>query len=337
MGLIMRGCEITRRLGVPRLLLGAALGAFGSLLLGALSMATIAWASDETAETTGLAALTDPLTAEVSDMSRLAARLVPQNQQGHRTPADEGTSPGLVSGLTEPVGSLVEEPVESVQTALHDEARTDLSNGMSVGDSAAGVATPLLGSLVKETSSVLERPDEVVSGVYETVAPATEEVNALARLVTDGLVPPRDATLPGSVLASGQGQPSLTSLQQVSDSTEVAAALQQGVSYDRSAADLECTAASAEAQETAADDKVLRALGAKVARPWSDHGPAMPDLKIIPGGAAGSTAGISVDGGNAAVDVSPATAGEQVSFARAVIRESGWPMDRAAELSVAPD
>ncbi|WP_460496574.1 hypothetical protein [Glycomyces tarimensis] len=304
-------------------------------------MATTAWASDETTEVTGLAAVTDPLSAEVSEMSRLAARLVPHNQQGSRAPADEGTSPGLVSGLAAPVGSLVDEPVESVRTALHDDARTNQSNGKSVGDSAAEVVTPLLGTLAEGTASITEGPDDAVSGVYKTVAPATDEVKALARLVTDGLVPLSDSTLPGSVGAFGQGQPSFTTLQHGDGSTEVAAAL-QGVSNDRSAAGLECAAAPVGEQQTDPNDGSQRVPDADAgkpwnATPWNDHGPTQPGLKIIPGGATGSTAGISVDGGQSAVEVSSATHGEQVSFARAVVGELGRPMDRAAELSVAPD
>jgi hypothetical protein len=109
MGRIAGGSEVTRRFSVLRFLLGAALTAFGSLLLGSFAMAASAWASDDSAATQGLAAMTDPLTAEVSDMSRLAARLVPHYQQGHRAPAAQGEVSGLVSGLAEPVGSLMDE------------------------------------------------------------------------------------------------------------------------------------------------------------------------------------------------------------------------------------
>src|SRR5690606_12995916 len=175
-----------------------------------------------TAEATDLAAVTDPLIAEVFDTSRLAARPLPHNQQGHRTPAVEGTSPGLVSGLTEPVESLVEEQVGAVSTVLRNDEPSGISNGESEGDSAAEVVTPLLGALLKETVSVVQSPAPAVSGVYETVAPATDEVDVVARLVTDGLVPPSDATPPGGALAAGQGQPSLTTLQPVTDSTEAA-------------------------------------------------------------------------------------------------------------------
>ncbi|GAB3993597.1 hypothetical protein GCM10029992_05680 [Glycomyces albus] len=44
-----------------------------------------------------------------------------------------------------------------------------------------------------------------------------------------------------------------------------------------------------------------------------------------------------MDGGQSAVDVSPFTAAEQVSLARALVGEEGRPLDRTAELSVAPD
>ncbi len=332
----MRGCEIARRLDVPRLLLRVAFAVFGSLLLGGLGMATAAWASDETTEATDLAAVTDPLSAEVSDTSRLVARLVPHNQQGHRAPAVEGTSPGLVSGLTEPVESLVEEQVDTVRTVLRSDEPSGTSNGESVGDSAAEVVTPLLGTLLKETVSVVQSPAPAVSGVYKTVAPATDEVDVLARLVTDGLVPPSDATPPGGVPATGQGQPSLTTLQQVTDSTEAAAAF-SGTPDDRSAAAFECAAAPQGEQPADPDDAWRHVSRADVSQPWTDHGPALPGLKIIPGGATGSSTGVSVDSGQTAVDVSSSTDGEQVSFDRAVDRGLGRPMDRAAELSVAPD
>lgn len=332
----MRGCEIARRLDVPRLLLRATFAAFGSLLLGGLGMATAAWASDETTEATDLAVVIDPLSAEASDTSRLAARPVPHNQQGHRTPADEGTSPGLVSGLTESVESLVEEQVDTVNTVLRTDEPSGESNGESVGDSADGVVTPLLGTLVKETVSVAQSPAPAVSGVYETVAPATDEVGVLARLVTDGLVPPSDATPPGSVPAAGQGQPDLTTLQQATDPTEVAAAF-RGTPDDRPVADLECAAAPQGAQPADPEDARRHTPHAGGTQPWTDRGPVLPDLNIIPGGATGSSTGISVDSGHAAVDVSSSTGGEQVSFARSIDRGLGRPMDRAAELSVAPD
>ncbi len=332
----MCGRENARRIDVSRLLLRAALAAFGSLLIGALGMAATAWASDETAEATGLAAVIDPLTAEVSDMSRLAARLVPQSQQGHRTPAEERTSPGLVSGLIEPVGALVDEQVGAVNTVLRTAEGSDRSNGESAGDSSAEVVTPLLGTLLQGTTSVVQIPAPAVSGVYETVAPATDEVDALARLVTDGLEPPSDATPPGGVLAAGPGQPSLTALQRAADSIEAAAA-SQGAPDDRSAAASECTVVPADEPTADPGDTWGRVPSADAAQSWTDPGPALPDLKIIPGGAVGSTTGISVDSGHAAVDVSSFTGDGQVSFVRSVVRGLGRPMDRAAELSVAPD
>ncbi|WP_199038432.1 hypothetical protein [Glycomyces salinus] len=333
MGLIMRGGDIVRRLGVPRLLLGAALGVFGLLFLGAWGTATAAWAQDETAEAEGLAALTDPLTAEVSDMSRLAARLVPHNQLGQGTSADEGTASGLVSGLTEPVAELTAEPAEIVPLS---DAAAGLVNGESVGDSAAGVVTPLV-TLADRTVSAAQSPADAVSGVYETVAPATDEVEVVARLVTDGLGTWSDETTPGSVLAHGLGQPSFTALQTDTVPTEVAAAL-PGVRNDRSAAHFECSAAEIGARGT--DEPEAAGRYAPVdgaARHWPPKGPKLPDLNLIPGGATGSSAGISVDGGQSAVDVSPFTAAEQVSLARALAGEVGRPLDRTAELSVAPD
>lgn len=336
MGSIRRGRETARRIDVPRLLLRTALAALGSLLLGALCAATAAWASDETAEATDLAAVTDPLAAEVSDTSRLAARLVPHNQQGHRTPAAEGASSGLVSGLTEPVGSLIEEPVDAVQAVLRTDARSEPSNGESAGDRAAEVVTPLLGTLIQGTVSVAQSPSSAVSGVHETLAPATDEVEVLARLVTDGLVPPSEGTTPGSVPADGRGQPSLTELQPDTDPTAAVAVL-PGAPDDRSATGPDCAAAPEGARPAEPDDGGKRVSNADTAQPWTEPGPVLPDLKTIPGGAAGSSTGISVDGGHTAVDVSSSTDGEQVSFARSVDRGSGRPMDRAAELSVAPD
>ncbi|GAB3228807.1 hypothetical protein GCM10027447_21480 [Glycomyces halotolerans] len=328
---------IARRLGVSRLLLAAALGFFGFLLLGAFGAATAAWASDENTGANGLAAVTDPLSAEVSDVSRLAARLVPQSQQGLGTPADERSGPGLVSGLTAPVGSLMAEPADAARTGLRGDASSGLANGMSVGDSAAGVVTSLLGTLVDETAPAAGDPADAVSGVYSTVAPVTDQVDVLARLVTDGLGTTSDGMPPGSVPADGRGQP-LTTLQPATDSTEVAAALSRA-SNDRSAADLECSAAEVgqRAMDTAEDEaRRLPTRGAEPTR--SGPGPNLPDLSVIPGGAAGSsTAGVSVDGGHSAVDVSSIAAGEQVSLARTVIGELGRPLDRAAEQSVAPD
>ncbi|HLU27187.1 MAG TPA: hypothetical protein VKZ65_02030 [Glycomyces sp.] len=336
MGSIRRGRESARRIDVPRLLLRTALAALGSLLLGALCAATAAWASDETVEATGLAALTDPLVAEVSETSRLAARLVPHNQQGHRTPPAEGASTGLVSGLTAPVGSLIEGQADAVQATLHADTRSEPSNGESAGDRAAEVVTPLLGTLIEGTSSIVQSPAPAASSVYKTLAPATDEVEVLARLVTDGLVPPSEATTPGSVLADGRVQPGITALQQDTDPTEAVAAL-PGAPDDRSAVGLECAAAPGGAQPAEPDDARKRVSKADTEQPRTEPGPALPDLKTIPGGAAGSSTGVSVDGGHAAVDVSSSTDGEQVSFARAVVRGLGRPMDRAAELSVAPD
>ena len=244
-------------------------------------MATAAWASDETAEATGLAAVNDPLTAEVSDTSRLAARPVPHNQQGHRTPADEGMSPGLVSGLVEPVEPPMEEQAETVHAVLRADEGTGLSNGEPMGDNAAEVVMPLLGTPVQGTASVL------------------------------------------------------TALQHDADAIE--AAVLPGTPDDRSVIVHERAAAPEGAQPTDADDNRRRVPNADAAQPWTEPGPTLPDLKIIPGGAAGSTTGISVDGGQAAVDVSSSTVGEQVSFDRPVSRGLGRPMDRAAELSVAPD
>ncbi|WP_100448719.1 hypothetical protein [Glycomyces xiaoerkulensis] len=336
MASIERSGGNTRRLGVPRLLLGAVFAVFGFLLLGAFGTAT-AWASDETAEAQGLAAVTDSLTAEVLDPSRLAARLVPQDQQGHEASADEGSAPGLVSGLTETAGSLVEEPVESVSDVLRSEASSGDANGKSSEDSADGVVTPLLGTLVDDASAVAHDPADAVSGVYETVAPVTDEVDVVARLVTDGLATTSDATPPGGVLADGRGQASFTALQPDTVPVEVAAALAR-VHNDRSAADLERSAAetgAAEADPIAPDR--MRSPIADAEQPEPADGLALQHLSVIPGGAAGSTAGISVDGGKSAVDVSPCTADEQVSLDCAVIGELGRPVDRAAELSVAPD
>lgn len=333
MGLIMRGGDIVRRLGVPRLLLGAAIGVLGLLFLGAWGTATAAWAQDETAEADGLAAMTGPLTEEVSDMSRLAARLVPHNQLGQGTSAAEGTASGLVSGLTEPVAELTAEPAEIVPLS---DAAAGLANGESVGDSAAGVVTPLV-TLADRTVSAVPSPAEAVSGVYETVAPATDEVEVVTRLVTDGLGTWSDETTPGSVLAHGLGQPSFTALQTDTIPTEVAAAL-PGVRNDRSAAHFECSTAEPGAWGTDEPESAGRYAPADGAeRHWPQEGPKLLDLNLIPGGAAGSSAGISVDGGQSAVDVSPSAAAEQVSLARALAGEEGRPLDRTAELSVAPD
>lgn len=336
MGRIAGGSEDTRRFSVLRFLLGAALTAFGSLLLGAFAMASAALASDETAASQGLASMTDPLTAEVSDMSRLAARLVPHNQQGHRTPAVQEEVTGLVSGLAEPVGSLVHETDGTVRDMLPNGAGPGLLDldGDPVGNDAAEVVAPLVGTLLKGTTSLGDVPSAAVSGVYETVAPSTDQVDALARLVTDGL---RfgDATTPGSVLADAAGQPSLTSLAAASVSDEVAAAL-HGVSSGRPAAVFEC---SAEPARSAGHTEIetVRGEPRTAARPWASDAPALPDLKLIPGGATGSTAGISVDSGHNAVCVSPTAGGEEVSLSRTVFGELGRPLDRAAELSVAPD
>jgi hypothetical protein len=336
MGRIAGGSEITRRFSVLRFLLGAALTAFGSLLLGAFAMAASAWASEDVTASQGLAAMTDPLTAEVSDMSRLAARLIPQNQQGHRTPAAQGEVSGLVSGLSEPVGSLVDEAGGTVRTVVRSDAGPGLLDldDESVGDSTAEVVAPLVGNLMKGTASIADGPAPAVSGVYKTVAPSTAPVGKLARLVTDGLGL-GDGTTPGSVPAAGTGQPSFTvpTAQQVSN--EVAAAL-YGAPSGRPAAALECSAEHERGTDRSEVEEV-RGEPRTGARPWTFDGPGMPDLKIIPGGAAGSTAGISVDNGHTAVCVSPSATGEEVSLSRTVIGELGRPLDRAAELSVAPD
>ncbi|GAA1684080.1 hypothetical protein GCM10009830_34210 [Glycomyces endophyticus] len=338
MGRIAAGSGNARRLSVLRFLLGASLTAFGSLLLGAFAMATSAWASDDQLASQGLAAMTDPLSAEVSDMSRLAARLVPQNQQGHRTPAVQGEVSGLVSGLSEPVGSLMDETDAAVHSVLPsgaDPGLLDLDD-KSVGDGTAEVVAPLVGTLVQGTASIADRPAPVVSGVYETVAPPTDQVGDLARLVTDGLRL-GDATTPGSVLAAAAGQPSFTTLAANSDSSEVAAVL-RGAPSGRPAAAFECSAADHGVRGTDQSEvDEVRGVPRTAAKPWRDHGPALPGLKIIPGGAAGSTAGITVDSGHNAVCVSPSAAGEEVSLSRTVIGELGRPLDRAAELSVAPD
>ncbi|THV28037.1 hypothetical protein [Glycomyces paridis] len=330
------GSEDTRRFSVLRFLLGAALAAFGSLLLGAFAMATSAWASDDTASQ-GLASMTDPLAAEVSDMSRLAARLVPHNQQGHRDQAAQEEVTGLVSGLAAPVGSLMHETDGAVRDMLPDGAGPGLLDldDESVGDDAAGVVAPLVGTLVKGTTSIADNPVPVVPGVYETVAPSTDQVDALARLVTDGLRFGA-ATTPGSVLADDAGQPSLTALTATSASNEVAAAL-HGVPSGRPAAAFECSAEHERRTDRSDTVEDVRGEPRTAARPWAFDGPGLPDLKIIPGGAAGSTAGISVDSGHNAVCVSPSTGGEEVSLSRTVIGELGRPLDRAAELSVAPD
>ena len=334
MGIIMRGGDIVRRLGVPRLLLGAALGVLGLLLMGAWGTATAAWAEDETAGAEGLAAVTGPLAAEVSDMSRLAARLVPQYQLGQETPAVEGTASGLVSGLTEPVAELTAEPQAIVPLS---DAASGLADGEYVGDGTAGVVAPLVGSLADGAVFATRSPADAVSGVYETVAPATDEVDPVARLVADGLGTWSDAATPGSVLAHGLGQPSSTALQTETVPTEVAAAL-PGVRIDRSAAHFECSPAAT--CERGTDEPTSAEQDAPVdgaAQPWTQEGPRLPDLKLIPGGAASATAGNCADSGHTAVDVSPTAAAEQVSPARALDGDEGRPLDRTAELSVAPD
>ncbi|MBO3735259.1 hypothetical protein [Glycomyces niveus] len=335
MGRTAGGSEVTRRFSVLRFFLGAALTAFGSLLLGAFALAASAWASDDSAASQGLAAMTDPLSAEVSDMSRLAARLVPQYQQGHRAAAVQGEVSGLVSGLDEPVDSLMDETDGVVRTALQGDALPGLLDldDESVGDRTAGVVAPLVGNLVKGTASIADGPAPAAPGVYETVAPSTDPVDALARLVTDGL---RfgDGTTPGSVPAAGAGQPSFTALT-VQASNEVAASL-HGANDGRPAAAAECPAELVRGTDRSKVEDV-RGVPRTSARPWLYDGPGLPDLKIIPGGATGSTAGISVDSGHTAVCVSPSAAGEEVSLSRTVIGELGRPLDRAAELSVAPD
>lgn len=335
---IAEGCGDTRRAAVLRFLLGAALTAFGSLLLGAFAMATSAWASEESTASQGLAAVTDPLTAEVSDMSRLAARLVPQDQRGHRLPAVQGEVTGLVSGLTEPVESLIHETDGTVRTVLRDGVEPGLLDldDESVGDGGVEVVAPLVGTLVKGTAAITDGSAPVVSGVYETVAPSTDAVDALARLVTDGLHL-GDVTTPGSVSAAAAGQPSFTAPSATHASNEVAAAL-QGVQHGRPAAAPECSAAAhGERGTDLSEVEEVHGTPGTAARPWASDGPGLPDLKIIPGGATGSTAGISVDSGHTAVCVSPSATGEEVSLSRTVIGELGRPLDRAAELSVAPD
>ncbi|MFC3492249.1 hypothetical protein [Glycomyces rhizosphaerae] len=346
MGSIAGGSEVTRRFSVLRFLLGAALTAFGSLLLGAFAMAASAWASEESAASQGLAAMTDPLTAEVSDMSRLAARLVPQNQLGHRAAAAQGEVSGLVSGLEAPVGSLVDETDGAVRTALQGDAGTGLIDldDESVGDSTAEVVAPLVGNLVKGTASPTDGPAPVVSGVYETVAPSTDPVDVLARLVTDGLRL-GDGTTPGSVPAADAGQPLTTPSAQLASrqlalwaqqlSNEVAASL-HGADDGRPAAAAECSAED-ERRTDRSEVEDVRGASRTSARPWLYDGPGLPDLKIIPGGATGSTVGISVDSVHTAVCVSPSAGGEEVSLSRTVIGELGRPLDRAAEQSVAPD
>jgi hypothetical protein len=339
MGRIAGGSEVTRRASVLRFLLGAAFTAFGSLLLGAFAMATSAWAADETTAPQGLASVTDPLSAEVSDMSRLAARLIPQNQQGHRTPAGQGEVTGLVSGLAEPVESLLDETDGTVRTVLRDGVEPGLLDldDESVGDGTAEVVAPLVGTLVKGTASITDGSAPVVSGVYETVAPSTDDpVDALARLVTDGLRL-GDVTTPGSVSAAAAGQPSLTALSATPVSDEVAATL-HGASSGRPAAAFECSAAAhGERGTDRSEVEGVHGEPSTAARPWAFDGPGLPDLKLIPGGATGSTAGISVDSGHNAVCASPSATGAEVSLSRTVIGELGRPLDRAAELSVAPD
>lgn len=338
MGRIAGGGGDTRRASVLRFLLGAALTAFGSLLLGAFAMATSAWASEESTASPGLASVTDPLSAEVSDVSRLAARLVPQNQQGSRVPAAQGEVAGLVSGLTEPVESLIDETDGTVRTVLRDGVEPGLLDldDESVGDGTAEVVAPLVGTLLKGTASITDGSAPVVSGVYETVAPSTDQVDALARLVTDGLRL-GDVTTPGSVSAAAAGQPSFTALSAMPASNEVAVAL-HGVQDGRPAAAAECSAAAhGERGTDRSEVEGVQGEPRTAAKPWAFDGPGLPDLKLIPGGATGSTAGISVDSGHNAVCVSPSATGAEVSLSRTVIGELGRPLDRAAELSVAPD
>lgn len=279
--------------------------------------------------------MTDPLTAEVSDTSRLAARLVPQNQLGHRATAAQGEVSGLVSGLEAPVASLVDETDGAVRTALQGDAGTGLIDldDESVGDSTAEVVAPLVGNLVKGTASITDGPASAVSGVYKTVAPSTDSVDVLARLVTDGLRL-GDGTTPGSVPAADAGQP-LTTLPAQQLSNEVAASL-HGANNGRPAAAAECSAED-ERRTDRSEVEDVRGASRTSARPWLYDGPGLPDLKIIPGGATGSTVGISVDSGHTAVCVSPSAGGEEVSLSRTVIGELGRPLDRAAEQSVAPD
>jgi hypothetical protein len=121
----------------------------------------------------------------------------------------------------------------------------------------------------------------------------------------------------------------------VQASNEVAASL-HGANDGRPAAAAECPAELVRGTDRSKVEDV-RGVPRTSARPWLYDGPGLPDLKIIPGGATGSTAGISVDSGHTAVCVSPSAAGEEVSLSRTVIGELGRPLDRAAELSVAPD
>jgi hypothetical protein len=336
MGRIAEGSEVTRRFSVLRFLLGAALTAFGSLLLGVFALAASAWAADDSAASQDLVTMTHPLTAEVSDMSRLAARLIPQNQQGHRTTAVQGEVSGLVSGLKKPVGSLVYETDGAVRTAMQGDAGPGLLDldDESVGDSTAEVVAPLVNNLMKGTASIADGRAPAVSGVYETVAPSTDPVGALARLVTDGLRID-DGTTPGRVPAAAAGQPSFTALTAQQVSHEVAASL-HGANSGRPAAAFECSAEQERGTDRSTVEDVLRGVPRTSARPWLFDGLGLPDLKIIPGGGTGSTAGISVDSGHTAVHVSPPAAGEEVSLSRTVVGELGRPLDRAAELSVAP-
>jgi hypothetical protein len=202
-----------------------------------------------------------------------------------------------------------------------------------------------VGNLMKGPASITDGPAPAVSGVYETVAPSTDPVDVLARLVTDGLRL-GDGTTPGSVPAAAAGLPGAAASAQLASrqlalwaqqsSSEVAASLHEGANNGRPAAAAECSAEDERRAERSEVEDV-HGVSRTSARPWLYDGPGLPDLKIIPGGAKGSTAGISVDSGHTAVCVSPSAGGEEVSLSRTVIGELGRPLDRAAEQSVAPD
>jgi hypothetical protein len=221
MGIITRGRELARGFGVPGFLLGAALGAFGSLLLGALSSTASAWASESTTESAGLAVVTNPLTAEISETSRLAARLVPHIQQGYGASAGEGTVQRLVSDLIEPVDDLMRGTADAVATVSLGDTRADMPVNETVVDDAAGMVTPLTDAV----SSIAKSPAPLVSSVNTTVAPPTDPVDTLARWVTDGREPPVSGTSPGDATetATARGQRVTAIPQSTADSAERAA------------------------------------------------------------------------------------------------------------------
>ena len=264
--------------------------------------------------------------------------------------ASAGDAPGELVWLArvfEP--SLVEEEHGPALLGLEDESvgdGTEVKLASLGRRSTAEVVAPLWGTLQQGTASVMDAPTAMVPGVYETVAPSTSEVDALARLVTDGLHY-GDETTPGSVLAAAAGQHGFTAalvdlLTQTwvmpvgDDSGDVAATLHEAP-IGRPAAALDCPASVHEAATDDSSSQAVQEVPSTDAKPWDYRGAALPDLKIIPGGATGSTAGVSVDSGHNAVCVSPSAAGEEVSLSRTVIGELGRPLDRAAELSVAPD